>query len=332
MKLKKNLVLAIILVISLVFMAGCSGKADVEVEKTENAVISDDVVAIVDGLGISKDKFDKSFTLIEKNYNDLYGDGIWSTEVEGKTVKQIVKNEILENLITEKLIVEYVKNTGFTPKEEDVDDSYSKFEDAIKDNEEIKNFYLSNGIDENFIKEEIKAQLYNNEFMRLISEDVKLSDEELKDMYSSYPVQVKAAHILVDSEDIANEVLDKLKNGGDFSELAKEYSKDPGSAENGGDLGYFPRGVMVAEFENVAFSTPAGEISDIVKSKFGYHIIKVEDIKTINDMVEDGASDAEIEAYKNSIEGNLVKEAYGKKIDELKSKANIEKNENIINE
>lgn len=78
-----------------------------------------------------------------------------------------------------------------------------------------------------------------------------------------------------DAEARANEVLQKVKDGGDFAELAREYSVDPSSAENGGDLGEFGRGIMVSEFEEAAFALKAGEVSGLVRSQFGWHIIKV---------------------------------------------------------
>ena len=74
----------------------------------------------------------------------------------------------------------------------------------------------------------------------------------------------------------ARAILDSIKAGADFDEMAKRYSQDPGSAENGGDLGWFRRGTMVHEFEDAAFSLPPGAVSDVVESDFGYHIIKVE--------------------------------------------------------
>ncbi|MFH1011087.1 MAG: peptidylprolyl isomerase [bacterium] len=77
----------------------------------------------------------------------------------------------------------------------------------------------------------------------------------------------------------AQEVLERLRAGEDFAELAKEYSDDPGSASKGGELGYFPRGRMVAEFEEAAFNTPIGEVSSPVRTRFGIHIIKVLDHK-----------------------------------------------------
>lgn len=85
---------------------------------------------------------------------------------------------------------------------------------------------------------------------------------------------VRARHILVETEDEAWAIKSKITEGTSFEELAKVYSKCP-SKEKGGDLGYFVRGQMVPEFENAAFSTPIGEVSDPVKTRFGWHLIKV---------------------------------------------------------
>lgn len=88
--------------------------------------------------------------------------------------------------------------------------------------------------------------------------------------------EVQARHILVDSEDKAKQLIEKLKGGADFAQLAKENSKDPGSKDDGGMLGFFSRGQMVPQFEDAAFKLQPGEISAPVKSKFGWHIIKLE--------------------------------------------------------
>jgi peptidyl-prolyl cis-trans isomerase C len=89
--------------------------------------------------------------------------------------------------------------------------------------------------------------------------------------------EVRARHILVETEALAREIVDGLKKGGDFAELSKKHSKDPGSRENGGDLGYFQRGQMVPQFEEAAFKLAKGDISPPVQSQFGWHIIKLED-------------------------------------------------------
>ncbi|MGE0629326.1 MAG: peptidylprolyl isomerase, partial [Hyphomicrobiaceae bacterium] len=90
-------------------------------------------------------------------------------------------------------------------------------------------------------------------------------------------VQVKVRHILVDSEDKAKEVVEKIAHGAEFSDMARQYSKDPGSRDNGGNLGYFGRGQMVPQFEEAAFKLAPGEFSQPVKSQFGWHIIRVDD-------------------------------------------------------
>ena len=89
--------------------------------------------------------------------------------------------------------------------------------------------------------------------------------------------QLMTSHILVETEEEAINIIEQLNNGSDFAELARENSLDPGSAATGGDLGWFGRGMMVKEFEDVAFALEKGEVSDIVKTQFGYHIIKLID-------------------------------------------------------
>ncbi len=85
--------------------------------------------------------------------------------------------------------------------------------------------------------------------------------------------KIRCAHILVEKFSTANAVLEKLKNGESFAKLAEQYSTD-GSRKRGGDLGFFGRGAMVREFEEAAFGLEKGQVSGIVKTQFGYHIIK----------------------------------------------------------
>lgn len=86
--------------------------------------------------------------------------------------------------------------------------------------------------------------------------------------------EVRASHILVPSEKLANKIMKKINAGKDFAQLAKKYSECP-SGNNGGDLGFFSRGKMVPEFENAAFTMEIGQVSTPVKTQFGYHLIKV---------------------------------------------------------
>ena len=128
--------------------------------------------------------------------------------------------------------------------------------------------------------------------------------------------EVRARHILVETEDEAKAVLAELKKGADFAELAKSKSKDPGSAD-GGDLGYFTREQMVPEFADVAFKLDKGAISDPVKSQFGWHIIKVEDKRD--------RQPPEFDKVKDQIEQYLVRRSQAEMITKLRAAAKIDR-------
>jgi peptidyl-prolyl cis-trans isomerase C len=135
---------------------------------------------------------------------------------------------------------------------------------------------------EDFRKLTLIGQLLEKE----IETKAKVTDQDVKDYYEKHKEelssinQIKAGHILVKTEDEAKKILERIKKGEDFTSLAKKYSIDIGSAKNGGDLGFFSPGQMVPEFEAAAFRLKKGEISKPVRTKFGYHIIRVTDKKT----------------------------------------------------
>ena len=128
--------------------------------------------------------------------------------------------------------------------------------------------------------------------------------------------EVHARHILVESEDEAKTLLDQIKGGADFATLAKEKSKDPGAAE-GGDLGYFTKDQMVPEFADVAFKMYPGQLSNPVKTQFGWHIIKVEDKRA--------KQPPEFEKVKDQIEAYLARKSQTEFISKLRQSAKIER-------
>ena len=146
----------------------------------------------------------------------------------------------------------------------------------------------SSGLDQT---PEFQAQLANarramlaQAAMHEVMKGITVSDDEAKKFYDDnprlfvQPERVHARHILVSDDATLAKVQEELKAGKSFDVVAKEYSRDPGSASNGGDLGEFPRGVMVPEFEKAAFDLKnPGDISEPVKSQFGWHIIKLEE-------------------------------------------------------
>jgi peptidyl-prolyl cis-trans isomerase C len=128
--------------------------------------------------------------------------------------------------------------------------------------------------------------------------------------------EVHARHILVESEDEAKALQEQLKNGADFAALAKEKSKDPGAAE-GGDLGYFTKDQMVPDFADVAFKMYPGQVSNPVKTQFGWHLIKLEDKRT--------KQPPEFDKVKDQIEAFLTRKAQTEFIAKLRQAAKVER-------
>lgn len=133
-----------------------------------------------------------------------------------------------------------------------------------------------------------KLTLISTLLEKEIEEKSKVTDKEVQDYYDAHKKdfaannQVRASHILVKTEEDAKKLLDQIKKGADFAKLAKANSIDTGSAKNGGDLGFFSRGQMVPEFERAAFGLKKGEVSNPLKTQYGYHIIKVTGVKEGN--------------------------------------------------
>jgi peptidyl-prolyl cis-trans isomerase C len=142
----------------------------------------------------------------------------------------------------------------------------------------------------------------------------KVYDEAVKQMANEQ--EVHARHILVATEDEAKAIEAELKKGADFATLAKQKSKDPGAAE-GGDLGYFTRDQMVPEFAEVAFKLDKGQVSDPVKTQFGWHVIKVEDKRT--------KPTPTFDEVKAQIENYVAHRAQAELVAKLRSAANIER-------
>jgi len=175
-------------------------------------------------------------------------------------MKEQYGDQVLNSMIDEKVLEDKYKVT-----DKEIDKEIDKIKKELGGEDAFKQALQQNGLtDEKQLKERVKSMILNE----------KASTDGVNEKYKT---EVKASHILVDDEKTAKEVQKKLNEGGDFAKLAEEYSKDPGSKSKGGDLGYFGKGAMVPEFEKVAFTLDKGEVSDLVKSDYGVHIIKVTD-------------------------------------------------------
>lgn len=325
----KKIAVFVVVMISL-FVVGCSQPANENVEEDQSAkneiVVPEGSVARVDDTFISEKSYNQNVALVKYVYEKEYGEDVWEQEIKGRTISSIAKEQTLDKLVRVQIIKDYVvKNSDYVIDNEEVQSSMEAFNQEISDNEERKAYYKENNIDDDFIKSQIQDAMVLQEFYNILKSEIEEDVDFLKEQYSNYIVKVDASHILVDDNASLKIVQEKLKVLEDFAEIAKEYSKDPGSAAIGGELGYFDRNKMVPEFETVAFNLEIGEISEPVKTQFGYHIIKLNDKKTVNDLINDGEKEETIRVYKDQIIKNAVEGKYNLKIDELMKDTGVEK-------
>lgn len=158
-----------------------------------------------------------------------------------------------------------------------------------------------------YFEKVIKGSVSDADARKIYDDQVKLLKPE---------EEVSARHILVETEEQAKELKAKLDKGADFAQLAKENSKDPGSKDDGGNLGYFGHGQMVPQFEEVVFKLKKGEVSDPVKTQFGWHLVKLEDSRT--------KQPPAFEIVKDRIAQSLLLQKAQKTATELRANAKIE--------
>ncbi|MBT2723600.1 peptidylprolyl isomerase [Bacillus sp. ISL-46] len=218
------------------------------------ALKKDETVAKFNGEAISKD--------------DLYSEMV--EQYGAATVDKIIGDKIVAAEAKKQKI--NITNSILNKEVEKLKASYGG-EEAFKQALESNNTTLA------FLKQDLKNYLTIKQLLEpqieITEEEMKTYFDENKDSFADAE-QIKASHILVADEKTANEVKQKLNDGGDFAELAKDYSTDDSTKDSGGDLGYFAKETMVTEFEDVAFGLAVDQVSKPVKTEYGYHIIKVE--------------------------------------------------------
>lgn len=198
---------------------------------------------------------------------------------------------LVKAYVNTKLLTIDAKNSGLENSKE--------FQEKLTS---MKEQMLQQKVIEDYLKKTVTDSMIDTEYNKLV-EALKGKEE------------IKASHILVDSEEKAKEAKKKLSKGSKFEDVVKEFSKDDSTKAAGGVLGYFREGQVVPEFEKKAFAMKVGEISDPVKTQFGWHIIKVEDKRKVKAPSKDEA--------KQEVVSRLNREAVEKFFDELAKKYNL---------
>ncbi|MCY8939193.1 peptidylprolyl isomerase [Peribacillus frigoritolerans] len=186
--------------------------------------------------------------------------------------------DTLDLLITNKLVELEAEKARIKIKDEEIQKEIDVMVESYGDEKSLKEQLEASGSSMDALKKDIVVYLQTK---KLVEPRITVTDDEIstyfednKDTFAQAE-QVEASHILVEDEKTAKKVAKELAAGGDFAKLAAEYSADTETADNGGNLGYFGKGDMVEEFENVAFDLDINKVSDPVKTEYGYHIIKV---------------------------------------------------------
>lgn len=277
MTFKKLSTIALFLISTNIFLTGCS---------------KDDTnsVATIKGYSVSQENFEKEINI----YKDLY------SQLSTSELEELIE-ERAEDLPTIEMLYLEGKKANLTPSDDEVESTFEQIKTQIDSNDTLKERIKSYKYTDEQIKERIHKNLTVNKYSDHIINNYAISYNDVKDFYDknkdtkySYET-LDAAHILFKTFSVnenneqvpfskkekenakakAKAALERINKGEDFNKLAKELSEDEGSKENGGELGSFTEGVMVDEFYNGAAALKENEVSDIVESSFGYHIIKL---------------------------------------------------------
>ena len=301
--MKKKLLIAMLA--STMVLGACGNQAndkntDTKVEEKASDVkeLDKGTVAIVNGDKISKDSY--------KEEMSFYGAMLAS--------RQNLKNSIVQMMVQDKLIADDMRANKLEVSDKDVNESFLNSVKQFGGQEQFDKMLDEYNMDVEKFKETVKKDLMYQKHKEWFEKEHPVTDEEIKQYYEDNKDQFAkrdASHILVDNEKTAKEIKEKLDKGEDFAALAKEYSKDTANADNGGNLGEFSKGQMVKEFEDAAFALKEGEISEPIKTQFGYHIIKINKVSDSEDDNKDAISKA------------INEKKYADYIKELNEKANV---------
>ena len=288
-------------------------------------------VAVVNGSEITRADFDREMKLAGGSLSRR-------GQASGDVGLSELREKVLDRLITLELLYQESEKKGIKVDKAEVDEHWTALRKRFPGDEEFNSMLNRMNLTEVDVKFQMERTLSIKKFVDAeFAQKVTVSEKEIRAFYDSNqnlfkkPEEVRARHILISVDAKADEaqkvearkkienIQQRLRKGEDFSALAKEFSQCPSSAR-GGDLGYFRRGQMAKPFEEAAFALKPGEVSDIVGTQFGYHIIKVDDKKADSVIAYDEAKDR-ISQY---LKTQKVEEEVDLYAEKLRGKAKIQ--------
>jgi parvulin-like peptidyl-prolyl isomerase len=267
-----------VLAVSTIFISGCGT-----------------TVAIVNGIAIKQSDVDSyiSFVLVQ--------DPEGTADLSEEEMAELEVN-IIDSLLVVKLLEQYAEENNITVTQGEIDEQMSAIIASYPSENDFEAELKAMDIDQGFLEYELKSQLLRTKIYTDATASIINTEDLTKEYYEenretlfTVPTRVRVSHILsmfpwvkdssLEENDQAKEnakekiefVKEQLENGAEFGDMAREYSDDESNSADGGDLGFITKGQMVEEFEKVAFSLEVGEVSGIIETQFGYHILKVFD-------------------------------------------------------
>jgi len=249
--------------------AGCGG--------TSTANLGSDDVAVVGGQQISKEQFQQLMARAKKSYDQQKR----AFPKAGTAEYEQLKGQAITFLVQQSEVDEQAKNLGVDVSDEKVDKEIARYKKQFYGGSDARyeKAVKQQGLTDAQARDAIRQQLVSQALFKKVTGDVKVSDSDIKAYYDAHksqyvqPESRDVRHILVTKKALADSLYQQLKSGGNFAKLAKQYSKDPGSAANGGKL-TVSKGQTVPAFDKTAFSLKTGQISQPVHTQYGYHIIQ----------------------------------------------------------
>jgi parvulin-like peptidyl-prolyl isomerase len=251
------------------FAAACGGGG--------TTPLGSDDVAVVGDQHITKDEFQQLMARAKKSYDQQKR----AFPKAGTTEYEQLKGQAITFLVQQAEIEAEAKNLGVDVTDKDVDKEVARYKKQFYGGSDARweKAVKQQGLTDEQARQTIREQLVSRKVQDKIVKDVKVSDADIKQYYDTHksqyvqPESREVRHILVTKKALADSLYQQLKNGGNFAKLAKQYSKDPGSAANGGKL-TVSKGQTVPQFDKTAFSLKTGQISQPVHTQYGYHIIQ----------------------------------------------------------
>jgi foldase protein PrsA len=239
--------------------------------------VPDNAVAVVGDQDISKTEFDALMERAKKAYEQQDREFPKAGTPEYRTLQ----NQAIQYLVQQAKYRQKADEMNLEISEKEVDERLKQVKQQYfgGNDQQYKKNLADQGLTEEQVRREIENQLISEKIYEKVTEGVKVTDQEIEEHYNKNKADYKAAasrevrHILVAQKGVADRLHNQLKNGGNFANLAKQHSKDPGSAENGGKL-TVRKGETVPEFDKTAFELKKGELSAPVKTQYGWHIIE----------------------------------------------------------